>query len=331
MPFLDRLSQARSASGPLAARAAQALAARDAATVGTDVYRPSTAARTPHKPDRTCGAAGCTSSWVRPWKNRRRPIFEEEWGCSGRCLHTLVQAAVRREVGEGSGMSTDRPHQHRVPLGLVLLAQGWITHPQLLAALESQKSSGQGRIGDWLMQSGLAEERITRGLGVQWNCPVLALEGFSPSAMALAMPKRFLAEFGLLPLRVAASSILYVAFDHQLNAAAALGVEQMSSLRVESGLLSVAQFETARERLLQAEAVPATTTQVPDADALTAGIAKVLETRQPVASRLVRVHQYYWLRTWLENGAIGGAGQLPRSAEDVHDDLFHIGPAGKQN
>ena len=65
-----------------------------------------------------------------------------------------------------------------MPLGLVLLAQGWITHPQLQAALEAQKASGQGRIGDWLQQScGLPEERVTRGLGVQWSCPVLALDG----------------------------------------------------------------------------------------------------------------------------------------------------------
>ena len=105
----------------------------------------------------------------------------------------MVRAAIRRETGEMNGVGVDVPHRHRVPLGLVLLAQGWITHPQLQAALEAQKQTGQGRIGDWLVQScGLAEERVTRGLGVQWSCPVLAMNGFSPSAMALVMPKRFI-------------------------------------------------------------------------------------------------------------------------------------------
>ncbi len=30
-------------------------------------------------------------------------------------------------------------HRHRVPIGLVLLAQGWITHDQLKHALEAQR------------------------------------------------------------------------------------------------------------------------------------------------------------------------------------------------
>ena len=55
--------------------------------------------------------------------------------------------------------------------------------------------------------------------------------------MALVMPKRFVQEFGLLPLRVAGSRILYLAFEDGLNAGAALALEQMSELRVESGLI----------------------------------------------------------------------------------------------
>ena len=31
-----------------------------------------------------------------------------------------------------------------------MLAQGWITHPQLQKALELQRANGTGRIGDWL-------------------------------------------------------------------------------------------------------------------------------------------------------------------------------------
>ncbi len=54
---------------------------------------------------------------------------------------------------------------------------------------------GRGRIGDLLAQScGLGEERITQGLGVQWRCPVLTMDGFSAASMALVMPKRLIAE-----------------------------------------------------------------------------------------------------------------------------------------
>ena len=54
------------------------------------------------------------------------------------------------------------PHRHRVPLGLLMLAQGWITHPQLQKALAAQRESGTGRIGEWLMsECGVEAEQIT--------------------------------------------------------------------------------------------------------------------------------------------------------------------------
>ena len=64
---------------------------------------------------------------------------------------------------------------------------------------------------------------------------------------------------------------------------------------------------------------------VADADELTAAVAKMLEAKQPVASRLVRVHGYYWLRMWLETGAMSGVGTLPAGTDDVEDGLFMVG------
>ncbi len=318
MPILGKQTAALTLGRP-----ELAYGTRDTAGYGTDRYRPGLAGSVS---DRTCGAAGCASGWIMPWKSRTRPIFEGEWGCSGQCIRSMVRASVRREKGDGAGTGWTEPHRHRVPLGLVLLAQGWITHPQLQSALEAQRASGRGRIGDWLAQEcGLEEERITRGLGMQWSCPVLAMDGFSPAAMALVMPKRFVAEFGLVPLRVAGSRLLYLASADRMDAATALGVEQMSGLKVESGLLAGTQFEAARASVLAADGVPVRTNLVADADEMTSGIVKLLEAKQPVAARLVRVHQYYWLRLWLESGAMGRAGTLPAGTADVEDCLFMLG------
>jgi hypothetical protein len=279
--------------------------------------------------DRVCGAQGCTSTWLMPWKNRRRPIFEQEWACSGRCLSALVKAAVRREIGDVEDAIPEETHRHRVPLGLVLLAQGWITNPQLQTALQAQRASGRGRIGDWLTQGcGLDEGRITRGLSAQWNCPVLSLDGFSPSAMALAMPKRLIVEFGLLPLRIAGTSLLYLAFQERMDAATSRGVGRMAGLNVECGLLSGTRFEAARTRLLEAEGVPVRMHGV-DADGLASAIVKVVDNRQPLATRLVRVHHYYWLRMWLETGTMAGTGTLPPGPGDVEDHLFMMHPNHK--
>jgi hypothetical protein len=271
---------------------------------------------------RPCGNADCSSALTAPWRSRRRPIFEGQWGCGGRCVLAMAKAAVRRELGDG-GASTVAPHRHRVPLGLMMLAQGWVTQAQLRKALDAQRANGTGRIGDWLIaECGVESEKITRTLCLQWGCPLLTTEGFSPESMARVMPRIFAEEFGFLPLRVAGSSILYLGFEDRLDASAALALEQMSDLKAESGLVDEAQFKTARSRLLECDSVAVKVEAVADRDSLAGRITAILEHKQPVASRLVRLHEYFWLRTLLESGATGNAGTLPATGEDVSDHVF---------
>jgi len=207
-----------------------------------------------------------------------------------------------------------------------MLAQGWITNPQLQAALKSQRANGSGRIGDWLMaECGLDAELVTRGLSVQWSCPVLSVDGFSAREMALVMPSQFVAEFGLVPLRVASQRMLYLGCEDRLNASVAYAVEQMSALKVESGLVDSPSICSARNRLLAEESVPVKIETIEDEDTMVALVTAALEHRQPLAARLVRVHQYYWLRMWLESGTKGLAGTLPRSVEDMQDYIFSPG------
>ena len=275
---------------------------------------------------RVCGSPECAGAWTAPWRSRKRPVFEEQWGCSGRCVLAMVRAAIRREAGDG-GVGAPEQHRHRVPLGLVLLAQGWITNPQLQAALEAQRLRG-GRIGERLIEDcGLEAEQITRGLSMQWSCPVLSASGFSPREMTLVAPRVLIEEFGLLPLRVAGGRILYVGFEDRLDAAAALALEQMTELKVESGLVRTEEYWTARKTLLESEGVPVKTETVAEADALAGRVTAILEQKQPVASKLVRMHRYYWLRLWLEAGAKSGQGTLPRGCEDVLDYVFIVGGA----
>jgi hypothetical protein len=333
MPFLTKKTGDAEASGLMQG----AFGASDGPAWQDDKYRPSkdpagldalglpaSLARVQQR--RVCGSAECSSGWTMPWRNRRRPIFEGQWGCSGRCVLAMVQSAVQRELGDGIVSASATPHRHRVPLGLVMLAQGWITHPQLQKALAAQRESGTGRIGDWLMsECGLEADQIARGLSMQWGCPILTTEGFSPELMALAMPKLFAQRFGLLPLRVAGSRILYLGFTDRLDASAAFAAEQMSELKVECGVVAGTQFEAARTRLLDCDGVEMKLELAEDKDAMAARITAILEQKQPIASRLVRLHQYYWLRTWLESGAMGRVGTLPTTNEDVMDHVFTVG------
>ncbi len=82
---------------------------------------------------------------------------------------------MRREM-EARG-NAEESHRHRIPLGLAMLEQGWITRAQLRGALEAQKAAGGGRLGQWLVrQQGVSEQLVTRALGLQWSCPVLGME-----------------------------------------------------------------------------------------------------------------------------------------------------------
>ena len=273
-----------------------------------------------------CGNAACRSIWTFPWKSRTHPIFEEKWACSGKCLLAMANAAIMREMGDGRRDGVEVQHQHRIPLGLVMLSQGWITHAQLQIALEAQRLEGVGRIGDWLVsECGLEAEMVTRGLSVQWGCPVLTTEGFSPTAMAMALPRVFVEKFGILPLRIAGSKILYVGFEDHLDASSAFAAEQMIGLRTESGVVFEQKFREARERLLECQFAPVTECRIPDRDTLAKAIATVIEQKQTVASRLVRLRQYYWLRAWTSGGRYVRGGNLPAKAGDAGDYLFTIG------
>ena len=275
---------------------------------------------------RACGNPECTSAWTMPWRNRKRPIFEGSWGCCGRCVLAVVRAAVRREQGDGPVETGRGQHRHRVPLGLVLLAQGWITHPQLQQALQRQRAEGEGRIGDWLVsECGLNADQITRGLSVQWSCPVLPMTGFRAESMALVAPRILMEEFGVVPLRVSGGSRLYLGFEGRLDASVALGIETISELKTESGVMVEAEFACVREELGRATGVTLHQERASGVEAVAERVAEVLEQQQPAASRMVRVHQYYWVRVWLEKGSIGRAGSLPGSTEDVVDYLFTTG------
>jgi hypothetical protein len=290
-----------------------------------DSYRPSgeTPEIEPVAGRRTCASLQCTSSWTAPWRSRKRPIFEGQWACSGRCVLELVRGAMRRESANGASTSPVQ-HKHRIPLGLLLLDQGWITQVQLQRALEIQRGRG-GRIGELLVdECGVSAELITRGLSMQWNCPVLDASGFSPRAMALAAPRMFIKQSGLLPLRVAGGRILYAGFEDRLDASAALALEQMTGIKVESGLMKTDDYESARASLMRGEAIEVKEENFGDTDSLSARITAVLEQKQPIASKLVRFYQHYWLRLWLEPEAKGIKGNLPQSKEDMLDYVFTV-------
>ena len=267
----------------------------------------------------TCANANCGSGWLHLLRSRSTPVFEGGWSCSAACTRTRIVAAVRREL-EGR-VTAPETHRHRIPLGLTMLEQGWITHDQLRLALEAQKAAGGGRLGQWLMrQQGVSEKLVTRALGLQWSCPVLPLEFHDAEALTVFLPRLFVDAFGALPLRVAAGKVLYVGFEERLDSVLALAIERMTGLRVECGLVQESQFGPAHTRMLNAKFPSVALIEASSEAAAVYALSKAIEKTKPLESRLVRVHDCLWLR--MEVGP--RTGPLPDAAS-VQDLICSIG------
>lgn len=246
---------------------------------------------------RTCANPHCASGWLHLWRSREAPVFEGGWCCSGECTRACVEAAIRREA-DARGVSR-ASHRHRIPLGLAMLEQGWITQNDLRSALAGQRDTGCGKLGEWLVRQGsTTEERVTRTLGLQWGCPVLSLDFHRPGDLTALLPRLFVDAFGALPLRVAAGRILYLGFDDRVDAALALAVERMTGLRVEAGLVQSSLFRLSHARALEARYPSAGLIEAATEQALAQALAKAIEESHCVEARLVRVHDCFWLRLW---------------------------------
>jgi len=280
-------------------------------------------ARTPEPGGGPAGRAGflaacanprCGSGWLHVWRGRSAPVFEGGWNCSPACTEERLRASVRREL-EGRGM-TAGGYRHRMPLGLLMMEQGWITPEQLKQALEEQRVAGGGRLGQFLIrQKAVSEHLVTRALSLQWSCPVLPLPFHDPEGLSPLLPRLFIDAFGALPLRVAAGKLVYLGFEERLDAVLALALERMSGLRVESGLVQGSEFRPAHERMLRAVYPQAQLLEASSEPALVRALARSVERARPVESRLVRVHDCLWLRMWKRCQA-GPVPDKP-SVEDV--------------
>jgi len=244
-----------------------------------------------------CSNPGCGSGWLHLWRSRTAPLIEGGWTCSAGCTAQRLKAAIGREL-DGRGAALEH-HRHRVPLGLLMLEQGWITAEQLRGALTSQRRHGSGRLGQWLIAGeGVDEQLVTRALGLQWSCPVLPLASHDPEGLAPLLPRFFLDAFGALPLRVAGSRLIYLGFEDRLDPVLALALERISGLRVESGLVQGSRFRPAHDRMLGAAFPAVELLEAASEPALVSALTRRVERVRPVEARLVRVHDCLWLRLW---------------------------------
>jgi hypothetical protein len=266
-----------------------------------------------------CANPGCRTGWMHLFRRRSVPAFEGGWTCSRQCTEAVIVAAIRREL-EGRGAAREAG-PHRIPLGLLMLEQGWITGQQLRDAVKAQKAAGMGRVGDWLVtQHATDEATVTRALGLQWSSPVLPAGSSDPAVLAALMPRLFLDAFGVLPLRIAADRILYLGFEQSLDGVLAFAVGRMLNMRVENAIVQSSAFRRFQRAMLAAKFPEVQLVEAISEPAAASLLAHCLERTRPVNARLVRVHDCLWLRMWLS----GSSGRLPPTGP-VSDVVCSIG------
>ena len=248
-----------------------------------------------------CANPRCATGWMRLWRNRRVPCFEGRWACSAECMQELVAAAARREMDRGLGASVPRPH--RMPMGLMLIEQGRISPEQLQQALAGQQRSVEetgeaARLGAWLLRSGvLTEPALARALSTQWSCPVFSLAGYRPEDVATAMPRFFSDALGALPVRMAGGR-LQIAFAGPIDRSLSYAVGRMGGVRVDAGVACDSEWQIAQGRFLATREPETRFLEAASSWVLVRAMTRLIESEKAVEARLVRLHEYFWLRIW---------------------------------
>lgn len=155
------------------------------------------------------------------------------------CLDRCLETALSRVLGRVRSVPHHTMTAHRVPLGLLLLSRQQITIEQLRTALEAQRETGHGRIGDWLQQLGFASEhQVTAALARQWSCPVLGAHFVAaPNKTFPQIPVALLESFAVVPVDyVEATRTLHLAFSEGIDYRLLYAIEQMIGCHTEACL-----------------------------------------------------------------------------------------------
>jgi hypothetical protein len=205
---------------------------------------------------------------------------------------------------------------HRFPLGLLLHSLGWISKESLQAALQAQRETGKGRVGDWLRRQGaVTEPQVTQALAMQWSIPIFPLEKCEGNLnWAPLLPFALLDSFQMLPVHCSpALGLLHVAFSSRVDYTALYAIEQMLEYRTEP---CVAQ-ESSIQKVLARWHQGARSTDIPIIGPMEPSIISCATLQQALKFRAQEVRVVGYANTiWVRL----------RASDIVRDLLFHRAP-----
>jgi hypothetical protein len=152
-----------------------------------------------------CSRPDCAAG-TRLWRTDPMILMDGRWLCSTRCVETEANARF-----EPMRMPDASAPKHRVPVGLLMLARGYLTEQQLQEVLRAQVQAGHGKIGTWAQKLNFASERqVLNALSLQWSCPLLSLQTPPDPACRRMIPWPLLQSLRMLPVRFVRSTSLLI-------------------------------------------------------------------------------------------------------------------------
>ncbi|MGC2195999.1 MAG: hypothetical protein WA628_15085 [Terriglobales bacterium] len=249
-----------------------------------------------------CDRPDCNAPRTARLWQRRPPIrLRRAWLCSPQC----VEREARVIFDQIASQKPSAIPTHRVPLGLLMLAHGYVNEIQLQVALEAQHRAGKGKIGEWLQAMNFVTERqVVTALGVQWACPLLALGESPKQGCATLLPPPVLRTLRLMPVRFTASArLLYLALSEKVEYRVLSAIEEMLDCRTVPCLVSDRVMDGMLERLQDPERAMRLFDRI-SGSAEMARITGSYVTRVGAEEvRIVRCGPYIWVRLTTEKHA----------------------------
>ncbi len=164
---------------------------------------------------------------------------EQEWFCGPRCLEEALEDHL---LGYFFKDHHPAPVRTTMPLGLMMLARGVISDPQLREAIQLQRASGE-KIGACLQRLGrISYEDIASVVATQWGCPVFPAESVQP-ACSMLIPFSLIERYRMLPVHlVSQGRRLFVGFCERVNHTALIAIEHMLGCDTEACIISEAKL-----------------------------------------------------------------------------------------
>lgn len=137
------------------------------------------------------------------------------------------------------------------------------------------------------------------------------------------LPRLFVEAFGALPVKDPTGTFLYLGFEQSIDTALTFAAERMAGKRVESGIVPSSAYSESARRLHSTVFPEAQIAEAASDSAAAHLLAKSVERAQPISSRLVRVHDWLWLRMHTRPRS------TPMSSNEcVLDVVCRVGPIG---